>query len=210
MKWNNDYEWSHEFMRDSERFDETDRGISMVIHNDAIWDDQSVSESMNEFLKRNQNDPRMNATIAIDDTMRLMTMIYGQSRDLQLTNKSSPHIGDDCAYFSIQRRCFDVLGTVSLKISRRIYRLWILSHLRVLGIIKLKITKITLRFSAKSFTKRSHCWNPFDRLSVLWKKRNEVGFVVIRNFILSPEQLISSISMTVLIALNYIISFLFV
>lgn len=113
-------------MRDSERFDETDRGISMVIHNDAIWDDQSVSESTNESLKRNQNDPRMNATIAIDDTMRLMTMIYGQSRDLQLTNKSSPHIGDDCAYFSIQRRCFDVLGTVSLKISRRIYRLRIL------------------------------------------------------------------------------------
>lgn len=31
-------------MRDSEWFDETDRGISMVIHNDAIWDDQCVSE----------------------------------------------------------------------------------------------------------------------------------------------------------------------
>lgn len=209
MKWNNDYEWSHEFMRDSERFDETDRGISMVIHNDAIWDDQSVSKSTNESLKRNQNDPRMNATIAIDDTMRLMTMIYGQSRDLQLTNKSSPHIGDDCAYFSIQRRCFDVLGTVSLKTSRRTIVCEYSSHLRVLG-IELKITKITLRFSARPFTKRSHCWNPFDRLSVLWKKGNEVGFVVIRNFFLSPEQLISSISMTALIALNYIISFLFV
>lgn len=99
MKWNNDYEWSHEFMRDSERFDETDRGISMVIHNDAMWDDQCVSESTNDSLKRNRNDPRMNATIAVDDTMRLMTMIYGQSRDLQLTNKSPPHTGDDCAYF---------------------------------------------------------------------------------------------------------------
>jgi len=32
---------------------------------------------------------------------RLMTMIYGQSRDLRLTNKSPSHTGDDCAYFSI-------------------------------------------------------------------------------------------------------------
>lgn len=76
------------------------------------------AKSTNESLKRNRNDPRMNATIAIDETMRLMTMIYGQSRDLQLTNKSSPHTGDDCAYFSIQ--LLHVSGTASLKNSGRI------------------------------------------------------------------------------------------
>lgn len=173
MKWNNDYEWTHEFMRDSERFDETDRGISMVIHNDAIWDDQCVSESTNESLKRNRNDSRMNATIAIDGTMRLMTMIYGQSRDLQLTNKSPPHTGDDCAYFSIQRRCFDVSGTVSLKISWRRYRLQIsIAHSRVLG-IELKITKITPRIFSETVRKTIPFLESFWPINIAKKKETK-------------------------------------
>lgn len=163
------------------------------------------AKSTNESLKRNRNDPRMNATIAIDETMRLMTMIYGQSRDLQLTNKSPPHTGDDCAYFSIQRRCFDVSGTASLKNSGRI--------------IDLRIPIASAAFRnredyenyAANFQRDRPQNDPIAGILLTdyqygEKKGNEVGFVVIRNFIPSSEQLISS--MTALIALNYIISFL--
>lgn len=99
-----------------------------------------LAKSTNESLKRNRNDPRMNATIAIDETMRLMTMIYGQSRDLQLTNKSSPHTGDDCAYFSIQRRCFTYRERLRWKITGGLSICEHRSHPRVLE-IELKINE---------------------------------------------------------------------
>lgn len=119
----------------------------------------------------------MNATIAIDDTMRLMTMIYGQSRDLQLTNRSPPHTGDDCAYFSIQRRCFDVSGTISLKISGRTIVFFFLrtpfAHSRVL--------KIELKITAANFQRGRSQNDPIagillTDLSVLRKKRKRNRF----------------------------------
>ena len=94
--------------------------------------------------------------------------------DLQLTNESPSHTGDDCAYFSIQRRCFDfVSGTVPLKISGR-SRFSAQARRELSPRGRIEDHTGGREFSAKPFARRSQCWNPVDRfVNVARKKKTK-------------------------------------
>jgi len=133
----------------------------------------------------------------IDDTIN-DNDLWTISWRLRLTNKSPSHTGDDCAYFSIQQRC-------SLMYQER-FR-W--KSPGLLFANTRRVVRIALKIMPRIFSEAVHKTIPAGILSTDYQycEKKETKSVSLSFEISVPApNLISSMSMTALIALKYIIA----